>query len=265
MDGFAAETASLHPDNVQTGQMRMIADDGAERYDISNNDCAATDKCMPANPAKLVDRSQTTHPNLFTYNDVTPEGDIVRKHALVTNVAIVRDVRCDHQKAIRTHRGQTTMGRRTTMNCGMLSYDRALAYPDTRGPIILEAKYLGSTAYDGTWENLDIPAKFAASCECRMGMNAATITQCYTFTDIGECTNTHIGPERCTRFDNGCWMDLSCHCAFFPPEICFCSHAISRIHCRIGLAGVPPHVSPSGTSRKTPADAAIWAPAPIFT
>ena len=61
-----------------------------------------------------------------------------------------------------------------------------------------------------------------------------------------------------------CRRPVAAYPFFFGFEF-FCNQATSRIHCRMGLAGVPPQVSPASTSRNNPADAARETPSPTFT
>ena len=107
--------------------MRVIAHNRAERNNVSNQDRAATDKCVIPNPAELMHSHSTAEPNLFADIHVSTNMRVVRDDAFIAEHTIMCRMRVRHEQTIGADFGQAAMFGRTGVKRGVLAQDRAIA------------------------------------------------------------------------------------------------------------------------------------------
>ena len=87
----------------------MIANDGPERDDISNQDCPPADKGMIPNSTPLVHSDCAAEPDLFTDCDMPANMRIISNHAAIPEHTIMSGMRVCHEQAISPDFGDPAM------------------------------------------------------------------------------------------------------------------------------------------------------------
>jgi len=124
MEVCPGETSPLQPDGIEARKPGVVSDNGAERYHIFNNDGAAANERIPADPAELMNGCETTEPYIVANFDMPGEGNIIGHHDIVADRAIMSNVGPDHDVAIFSNARQATMFRHSRMGCRVLAEDR---------------------------------------------------------------------------------------------------------------------------------------------
>src|SRR5580693_8958314 len=105
-NAFLAETAPLKPDRIQAVGLN-IAGSGrlGKRKNVAGNSRPATDERVCANANKVVYRTKRAYRSPLFDRDVATEGGGIGQNDVVTNQAIVGDVRVSHHQDVVAHAG----------------------------------------------------------------------------------------------------------------------------------------------------------------
>ncbi len=99
MDVVAGEPAAAHADDVEPLQHGALADREAERNDVGRHPAHAGDHGALADADELMDRGRSTEHHAVAERDMAAENGVVGEDHIVADVAVVPDMRPDHEEA----------------------------------------------------------------------------------------------------------------------------------------------------------------------
>jgi len=127
MDLFARETVTLEAHDVESGQDGTIAERHAVRDEIILDPRHATDKRVSADANKLMHGAKTAENRVLAHGDMSGEGRIVDHDYMVGELAVVGDMRADHQEAVGTDAGDTTAALGARIDGDVFANDSVIA------------------------------------------------------------------------------------------------------------------------------------------
>ena len=108
MDLLARETVTLEAHDVESGQIGAIAERHAEGNEIVLDPRHAADKRVSADANKLMHGAKTAEDGVLAHGDMSGERRIVDHDDMVGELAVMGDMRADHQEAVGADAGDTT-------------------------------------------------------------------------------------------------------------------------------------------------------------
>ena len=100
LDVLAAEAAALHADDVEPDEPRAVAHHLAIGDDVALDPRHAADHRMPADADELMHRRKPAENGIIADDDMAAERRVVGHDDVVADLAVMRDMRPDHEQAI---------------------------------------------------------------------------------------------------------------------------------------------------------------------
>jgi hypothetical protein len=91
---------ALEADNVQTRQVRTVAEHHAKRNDVLLDPRHAADKSVRADAHELMHGAQAAEYGVVTDADMTGQCGVVDQDDMIADTAIVGNVRADHEETV---------------------------------------------------------------------------------------------------------------------------------------------------------------------
>src|SRR3984957_4094313 len=207
LDVVAAKAAALHADDVEAVETRPVAHHLTVGDDVALDPGHAANHRVPSDPHELMDCREPAEQRMVLDDDMAGEGRVIGHDHIISDLAVVRDMRPDHQQAIvadaRNHAAAGGAG----IDRHVLA-DRVVAADFERRRLAVIFQILRLVPDRSEWEN---PRPLA---DCRPPLNydmrfeADAERQHNMFSDDAIGSDDDVVRQACARRDDRGGMDI---------------------------------------------------------
>src|ERR1043165_5880393 len=103
VDLLARKAFSLQPDDVQAAEIGAISNSHTERDKVGGDAGHAANESIRTDAHELMNGGESPDDGAFANRDMTPQGGAVHQRHIIANLAVVSDMRPNHQEAVRPY------------------------------------------------------------------------------------------------------------------------------------------------------------------